>query len=31
MQVARKIRNMHALGELQNAYNLALGFEDDDY
>jgi len=31
MLVAREIRNMHALGELQNAYNLALGFEDDDY
>ncbi|GGH15935.1 tetratricopeptide repeat protein [Sphingobacterium alkalisoli] len=31
MLVAREMRNMHALGELQNAYNLALGFEDDDY
>lgn len=31
MLVAREIRNMHALGELQNAYNLALGFENDDY
>ncbi|TJZ61408.1 tetratricopeptide repeat protein [Sphingobacterium olei] len=30
MQVARNMRNMHALGELQNAYNLASGFEDDD-
>ncbi|MBE8719238.1 tetratricopeptide repeat protein [Sphingobacterium pedocola] len=30
MHVARKVRNTHALGELQNAYNLATGFDDDD-
>lgn len=33
MDVARSKRNMHALGELQGAYNLASGEddEDDDY
>lgn len=33
IDVARAKRNMHALGELQGAYNLASGEvdEDDDY
>lgn len=31
MQVAQRVRNRHAYGELQAAYNLALGIEDDDW
>lgn len=30
MEVARAKRNMHALSELQGAYQMALGFDDDD-
>ena len=31
MQAARNKRDMHALSELQGAYRLALGEDDDDY
>lgn len=32
MEMAKAKRNMHALGELRGAYNLALGdVDDDDY
>ncbi|WP_129715737.1 tetratricopeptide repeat protein [Pedobacter sp. SYP-B3415] len=30
MEQARKKRDMHALSELQGAYNSASGFDDDD-
>lgn len=30
MQIAQSKRNMHALGELRGAYNMALGEEDED-
>ncbi len=30
MQIAQSKRNMHALGELRGAYNMALGKEDED-
>lgn len=31
MEVAQRMRNRHAYGELLAAYNLALGIEDDDW
>lgn len=31
MEVARAKRNMHALSELQGAYNLLSGKDEDDY
>lgn len=30
IEVARAARNMHAMGELQGALNLLMGFDDDD-
>lgn len=30
IEVARKSRNMHALGELQGALNMLVGFDDDE-
>lgn len=30
MEVAQAARNRHAFGELQGAYNLALGLDDDE-
>ncbi|WP_437922026.1 tetratricopeptide repeat protein [Sphingobacterium sp. LRF_L2] len=31
MEVAQRLRNRHAYGELLGAYNLSQGIEDDDW
>lgn len=31
MEVAQRLRNRHAYGELLSAYNLAMGIEEDDW
>ena len=31
MEVAQRLRNRHAYGELLSAYNLLLGVEEDDW
>ena len=31
MEVAQRNRNRHAFGELQSAYKLALGLDEDDW
>lgn len=31
MEIAQRVRNRHALGELQAAYNLAQGIDEDDW
>ncbi len=31
MEVAQRLRNRHAYGELLSAYNLAMGIEEDEW